>query len=109
MIRDAFIVFRKELIDALRDRRTLLMVLLSSVAIGPVVLVLISALVSNIGNWMQIFTEQWLTLSLAGGEAARWGGRLAFSSGLATLVFIPLGGWIADHLDRPKAMALAQL
>ena len=48
MIRDAFIVFRKELIDALRDRRTLLMVLLSSVAIGPVVLVLISALVSGI-------------------------------------------------------------
>jgi sodium transport system permease protein len=48
MMRDAFIVFRKELIDALRDRRTLLMVLLSSVAIGPVVLVLISALVSNI-------------------------------------------------------------
>jgi MFS family permease len=70
---------------------------------------LVAALVSNIGNWMQIFTEQWLTLSLAGGEAARWGGRLAFASGLATLVFIPLGGWIADHLDRPKAMAAAQL
>lgn len=48
MIRDAFIVFRKELVDALRDRRTLLMVLLSSVAIGPLVLVLISALISGI-------------------------------------------------------------
>jgi sodium transport system permease protein len=47
MIRDAFTVFRKELTDALRDRRTLLMVLLSSVAIGPLVLVLISALVSG--------------------------------------------------------------
>ena len=44
----AVAVFRKELIDALRDRRTLLMVLLSSVAIGPLVLVLISALVSDI-------------------------------------------------------------
>ena len=31
----AWIVYRKELLDALRDRRTLLMVLLSSVAIGP--------------------------------------------------------------------------
>jgi sodium transport system permease protein len=41
-------VFRKELIDALRDRRTLLVVLLSSVAIGPLVLVLISALVSGL-------------------------------------------------------------
>ena len=48
MIRDAWTVFRKELTDALRDRRTLLMVLLSSVAIGPVVLVLLSTLVSGI-------------------------------------------------------------
>ena len=44
----AWIVFRKELLDALRDRRTLLMVLLSSVAIGPLVLVLLSSLVSGI-------------------------------------------------------------
>jgi sodium transport system permease protein len=36
------------LFDALRDRRTLLVVLLSSVAIGPVVLVLISQLVGGI-------------------------------------------------------------
>ena len=47
MIAAALTVFRKELVDALRDRRTLLMVLLSSVAIGPLVLVLISALVSG--------------------------------------------------------------
>ncbi len=45
---NAWIVFRKELIDALRDRRTLLMVLLSSVAIGPLVLVALSALVAGI-------------------------------------------------------------
>ena len=37
-MRQALAVFRKELLDALRDRRTLLMVLLSSVAIGPLVL-----------------------------------------------------------------------
>ena len=43
-----WIVYRKELVDALRDRRTLFMVLLSSVAIGPLVLVLISSLVSGI-------------------------------------------------------------
>jgi sodium transport system permease protein len=48
MIAAALTVFRKELLDALRDRRTLLMVLLSSVAIGPLVLVLISALVSGL-------------------------------------------------------------
>ena len=48
MIGAAFTVFRKELTDALRDRRTLLMVLLSIVAIGPLALVLISALVSGL-------------------------------------------------------------
>jgi sodium transport system permease protein len=48
MMRDAWIVIRKELLDALRDRRTLLMVLLSSVAMGPLVLVLLSTLVSGI-------------------------------------------------------------
>ena len=47
MMREAWIVYVKELIDALRDRRTLLMVLLSSVAIGPLVLVLVSSLVAG--------------------------------------------------------------
>jgi sodium transport system permease protein len=45
---NAWVVFCKELIDALRDRRTLFMVLLSSVAIGPVVLIALSALVAGI-------------------------------------------------------------
>jgi sodium transport system permease protein len=45
---NAWVVFRKELVDALRDRRTLFMVLLSSVAIGPVVLIALSALVAGI-------------------------------------------------------------
>ena len=43
----AWQVFCKELRDALRDRRTLLMVLLSSVAIGPLLLVSLSALVAD--------------------------------------------------------------
>ncbi len=41
-------VLRKELVDALRDRRTLLMVLVSSVLLGPLVLVAISALVASL-------------------------------------------------------------
>jgi sodium transport system permease protein len=40
-------VFRKELLDALRDRRTLLTVLLSSVAMGPLSLVLVSSLIAS--------------------------------------------------------------
>ncbi len=48
MIAAAWTVYLKELVDALRDRRTLLMVLLSSVAIGPLVLVLVSQLVAGV-------------------------------------------------------------
>jgi sodium transport system permease protein len=43
----AWTVYCKELVDALRDRRTLLVVLLSSVAIGPLVLWLVSSLVAG--------------------------------------------------------------
>jgi sodium transport system permease protein len=41
-------VFRKEIVDALRDRRTLLTVLISSVLMGPLVLLAISALVASL-------------------------------------------------------------
>jgi sodium transport system permease protein len=48
MSRAAWTVYLKELLDALRDRRTLFVVLLSSVAMGPLVLVLVSSLVAGI-------------------------------------------------------------
>ncbi|RZU00875.1 ABC transporter permease [Rivibacter subsaxonicus] len=44
----AWSVLKKELVDALRDRRTLAVVLVSSVAMGPLVLVLLSGLVSSL-------------------------------------------------------------
>ncbi len=40
-------VFAKELLDALRDRRTLAMVLVSAVLLGPLVLLALSALVAS--------------------------------------------------------------
>ncbi|GMV45316.1 MAG: hypothetical protein AMXMBFR66_07140 [Pseudomonadota bacterium] len=43
-----WIVYLKELVDALRDRRTLATVLASSVAMGPLVLALLSSLVDSI-------------------------------------------------------------
>ena len=46
-LRGALTVYRKEIVDALRDGRTLLMVLVSSVLIGPLVLIAISALVGT--------------------------------------------------------------
>ena len=44
----AWTVYRKEITDALRDRRTLLTVLVSSVLMGPLVLVAISMLVASL-------------------------------------------------------------
>ena len=41
-------VFAKEIVDALRDRRTLLVVLLSSVLMGPLVLVALSGLIASL-------------------------------------------------------------
>ncbi|HET7792013.1 MAG TPA: ABC transporter permease [Rhizobacter sp.] len=43
----AGVVFRKELVDALRDRRTLLVVLLSAVLLGPMVLIALSGLLAS--------------------------------------------------------------
>ena len=43
-----FAVLRKELVDALRDRRTLMTVLVSSVLMGPLVLLAISGLVASL-------------------------------------------------------------
>ncbi len=47
-MRGTWTVYLKELVDALRDRRTLATVLLSSVAVGPLVLVLMSSLVGGL-------------------------------------------------------------
>lgn len=47
LLNGALRVYFKELLDALRDRRTLLVVFASSVALGPLVLVLISQLVGS--------------------------------------------------------------
>jgi sodium transport system permease protein len=44
----ALAVFKKELTDALRDRKTLMAVLLSAVLIGPIVLVILSSIISDI-------------------------------------------------------------
>jgi len=43
-----WIVFRKEVVDALRDRRTLMMVFISSVLMGPLVLIALSGLIASL-------------------------------------------------------------
>lgn len=48
LLRAAWTVCRKELLDALRDRRTLAVVLLSAVLMGPLVLIALSGLVATL-------------------------------------------------------------
>ena len=48
LLRTLWTVFTKELVDALRDRRTLLVVFVTSVAMGPLVLVMLSALIDKL-------------------------------------------------------------
>jgi sodium transport system permease protein len=47
-LRGAWAVFRKELMDALRDRRTLIVVLVSSVFMGPILLLLLSGFIATL-------------------------------------------------------------
>ncbi|MBL0140803.1 MAG: ABC transporter permease [Betaproteobacteria bacterium] len=65
MIRRAITVFVKEIRDALRDRRTALMVLVASVVIGPLTLVLVAQFVSGLEE-----RASTLKVRLAGGENA---------------------------------------
>ena len=46
-LRDSLIVFRKEIVDAFRDRKTLMMILLTAVLIGPLMLIALSVIVGQ--------------------------------------------------------------
>ena len=46
-LRDSLIVFRKEMIDAFRDRKTLMMILLTAVLIGPLMLIALSVIIGQ--------------------------------------------------------------
>ncbi|MDY0744752.1 ABC transporter permease [Paucibacter sp. R3-3] len=48
LIRNSLVVFGKELVDALRDRRTLLRLLIPAVLMGPVMLLALSSLISSL-------------------------------------------------------------
>jgi sodium transport system permease protein len=65
MLRAAWIVFAKELVDALRDRRTLLLTLLGSALSGPLVLLLLFKLIST-----EIDRADQLKLPVLGAERA---------------------------------------
>jgi sodium transport system permease protein len=61
----AFVVYRKELKDAIRDRRTAIMIFVASILMGPVTLVLLAQYVSGLEEKAKV-----LKVRLAGREHA---------------------------------------
>ena len=60
------------------------------------------ALVHHIGWAMCIMTVQWLTFTLSHSELML--GIVSLAMGLATLLTLPLGGPLADHLNRRRLL-----
>lgn len=66
------------------------------------------ALVSNIGTWMQRIGQDWLVLTqLTHHSASAVGTVMALQFG-PQLLFLPLTGYAADHLDRRKLLIATQ-
>src|SRR5579864_8817512 len=66
------------------------------------------ALVSNVGTWMQRTAQDWLVLTqLTQHNATAVGIVMALQFGPQVL-FLPLTGFAADHLDRRKLLFATQ-
>ncbi len=66
------------------------------------------AVVSNVGTWMQRTAQDWLVLtSLTSHNATAVGVVMALQFG-PQLLFLPLSGYAADHLDRRKLLMTTQ-
>jgi MFS family permease len=64
--------------------------------------------VSNVGTWMQRTAQDWLVLtSLTHHNATAVGVVMALQFG-PQLLFLPLSGYAADHLDRRKLLLVTQ-
>lgn len=58
------------------------------------------ALLSNMGMWIQNVAMQWLIKSLAVDSSALWLGRAAFFQQIPAVLLLPVGGVLADRIDR---------
>ena len=68
----------------------------------------IGAVVSNIGTWMQRTAQDWLVLTkLTEHNATAVGVVMALQFG-PQLLFLPISGYVADHLDRRKVLFATQ-
>ncbi|GAB17369.1 putative major facilitator superfamily transporter [Gordonia effusa NBRC 100432] len=67
----------------------------------------IGAVVSNIGTWIQRVAQDWLVLQLSGGSAVAVGITTALQF-LPALVLSPVGGLLADRMDKRILLAITQ-
>ncbi len=63
-------------------------------------------LISLIGTWMQTVAQAWLIYRLTGSAALL--GLIGFAGQIPVFVLAPLGGVVADHVDRRRVVIAAQ-
>lgn len=69
---------------------------------------IVGSFVSNIGTWVQRTAQDWLVLTqLTDHDAAAVGLVMALQFG-PQLLFLPLTGFAADHVDRRKLLIATQ-
>ena len=66
------------------------------------------ALTSSIGTWMQKVPQAWLIVTLTGTASAFFLGLDAFLGELPILLFILIGGVVADRYNRRRLMLMSQ-
>jgi MFS family permease len=64
-------------------------------------------LVSNTGTWMQTVAQGWLIITLT--NSPGWLGAVALARSLPYLVVPPMGGVLADRLDRIRLLKVTQM
>jgi MFS family permease len=67
------------------------------------------ALTSSIGTWMQKVAQAWLITTLAGTASAFFLGLDSFLGELPILLFILIGGVVADRYNRRRLMLMSQV
>jgi MFS family permease len=66
------------------------------------------ALTSSIGTWMQKVAQAWLIVTLTGSASAFFLGLDSFLGELPILLFILIGGVVADRYNRRRLMLMSQ-
>lgn len=64
------------------------------------------AVVSNVVSWMQNIARDWLVYELSGDAGKFYLGLNGFVEGAAVTLLLPLGGILADRVDRRKLLVV---